>query len=70
VRRLLLMRGGVVVLAAIGAVIAFTSGEEIFGALLTGLVVANVLLIAFFASRGAWQRHSPPEPQPPPRRPH
>ena len=54
---------------AVLAVVAFMSGEEIFGALLAGLAITNVVLITFFASRDAMLRRNPPEPRPPPRRP-
>jgi hypothetical protein len=68
-RRVLLMRGAVVVFAVGASIFAFISGEEIFGALLAALAITNIILITFFASRGALLRRNPPEPGPPPRRP-
>jgi hypothetical protein len=68
-RRVLVMRGAVVVFAVGASIVAFMSGEEIFGALLAALAITNVILITFFASRDAVLRRNPPEPQPPPRRP-
>ena len=54
-RRLLLVRGLLVVVVGVLAIVAFASGEEIFGALLAGLAVTNVILIAIFMTRVARQ---------------
>ena len=49
--KLLVLRGVVAFVVAVLAVISFASGEEIFGALLAGLAITNVILITVFASR-------------------
>jgi uncharacterized membrane protein HdeD (DUF308 family) len=49
--KLLVLRGVIAVVVAVLAVISFASGEEIFGALLAGLAITNVILIAVFGSR-------------------
>jgi hypothetical protein len=49
--KLLLLRGLMVVVVGVLAVVAFANGEEIFGALLAGLAITNVILIAIFTSR-------------------
>jgi hypothetical protein len=47
-RRLLLLRGLVTVVAAVASVIFFASGETLLGALLAGLVITNIVLITVF----------------------
>jgi hypothetical protein len=54
-RRLLLVRGLLVVVVGVLAIVAFASGEEIFGALLAALAITNVILIVIFARRIASQ---------------
>jgi hypothetical protein len=48
-RRLLVLRGLVTLVAAAASVAAFASGEAVFGALLAGLAITNVILITLFA---------------------
>jgi hypothetical protein len=50
-RKLLVFRGILAVVVAVLAVVAFASGHEIFGALLAGLAITNVILVAIFVSR-------------------
>jgi uncharacterized membrane protein len=59
-RRLLLARGLLVVVVSILAVVAFASDEEIFGALLAGLAITNLILITIFVARQ--RRAAPPAP--------
>ena len=47
-RRLLLLRGLVTIVAAAASIVAFASGETVFGALLAGLAITNVILITIF----------------------
>ena len=55
-QRLLLVRGGLTLVAAVLAIVAFASGEELFGALMAGLAITNVILITFFVVQ---QRRAP-----------
>jgi hypothetical protein len=68
VGRHLVPRGAVAILAAIGAGIAFASSEQIIGAVLAGVAIANVILLAVFVSFRLRSARRPPPP--PPRRPH
>jgi hypothetical protein len=68
VQRLLLIRGGFAVVLGILAVVAFTSGEEIFGALLAAFAITNLILIGVFSWHRARSAARPPAP--PARRPH
>jgi hypothetical protein len=52
VRRLLILRGIFAVLVGALAVVALVNGEEVFGALLAGLAVTNVILLTIFT----WHR--------------
>jgi len=49
--RLLVLRGVFAIVVGALAVVAFASGAEIFGALLAGLAITNVVLIVVFAMR-------------------
>jgi hypothetical protein len=66
-RRLLIMRGTFAIALGALAVVAFASGEEIFGALLVAFAVTNVILICVFTWHRA--RTSGQPPAPPARRP-
>lgn len=57
--RLLLLRGLVTLVAAIASVAAFASGETVFGALLAGLAITNVVLITIFVRAQQAQRPRP-----------
>ena len=61
-RRLLLMRGAFAIVLGVLAVIAFASGEEIFGALLAGFAITNVILIAIFTWHQVKRESRPPAP--------
>jgi hypothetical protein len=62
-----MMRGAFAVVLGILAVVAFASGEEIFGALLVAFAITNVILVSVFT----WQRtrSAGQPPAPPARRP-
>lgn len=49
--KLLLLRGVIAVVVGVLAIVAFANGEELFGALLAGLAITNVILITVFAVR-------------------
>ena len=67
-RRLLLMRGTFTIVLGVLAVIAFASGEEIFGALLAGFAIANMILVTIFTWHQAKIASQPPAaPARPPR---
>jgi hypothetical protein len=66
-RRLLLMRGTFTIVLGVLAVIAFASGEEIFGALLAGFAITNMVLITIFTWHQVKAASRPPAP--PARRP-
>jgi hypothetical protein len=66
-QRLLLIRGAFAVVLGILAVVAFTSGEAIFGALLTAFAITNVILVGVFSWHRARRAARPAAP--PARRP-
>jgi hypothetical protein len=66
-RRLLILRGTFAVVLGILAVVAFSSGEDIFGALLVAFAITNVILICVFTWHRARTAGRPPVP--PARRP-
>ena len=67
-RRLLLLRGTFAIVLGVLAVIAFAGGEEIFGALLAGFAITNVILITIFTWHQAKIACQPPAaPARPPR---
>jgi membrane protein implicated in regulation of membrane protease activity len=49
--KLLLVRSVIAFVVGVLAIVAFANGQGIFGALLAGLAITNVVLIAVFASR-------------------
>jgi hypothetical protein len=67
-RGLLILRGGVALLVAVAAVVAFLNDEPVFGALLAGFAIANFILIVVFARAHARNASKPPNP--PARRAH
>lgn len=52
-RRLLILRGIVTIVATLAAVAAFVAGETVFGALLAGLAITNTVLIVVFVRAGS-----------------
>jgi hypothetical protein len=67
VRRLLLLRGIFAFVLAILAVVAFASGEEILGALLTAFAITQAILVSVFTwhqVRNAGRPSAPPARRP------
>ena len=54
------MRGTFAIVLCVLAVIAFASGEEIFGALLAGFAIANMILVAIFTWHQVKHASQPP----------
>lgn len=65
--RVLIFRGIFVVILLVLAVVAFLSGEAIFGALLIGVAIANAILVIVFTVHRVRTAGRPPPP--PARRP-
>lgn len=62
-RKLLILRGIFVVVLGGLAVVAFANHEDIFGALLAGFAIANLILVTVFAThRVRTANRPPPEP--------
>jgi hypothetical protein len=61
-RRLLLMRGTFAIVLSVLAVVAFASGAKIFGALLAGFAIANMILVTIFTWHQVKRASQPPAP--------